>query len=71
MPGTASYQSASVVAAEYKGKLLVTWDDGDTFRGFEKLIRNPFIRCVHDLPKDLGSFVHAVNVIFAIRSDRR
>ena len=68
MPGTTGCQSPAVAAAEYKGELHFPWNDGDTLRRFQQILRDALIR-VHDLLEDLGSSVGALNVILAVRGD--
>jgi hypothetical protein len=69
MPGATGCQSPAVAAAEYKGELHVSWNDGDTFRRFQQILRNALIRGVHDFLENLGSFVGALNIILAVRGD--
>ena len=68
MPGATGCRVPAVVAAEYKGELLVPWNDGDTFRRFQEILRDTPIRGVHDLLEDLGSLVGAIHIILAVEA---
>jgi hypothetical protein len=70
MPGSTGNDSPAVVAAEYEGELHVAWNDGDTSRLIQKIVRNAVIRRVHDLLEDVGSFVGAIYIVLAVRGDR-
>ena len=54
MPSAASCQSAAVAAAEYEGKLHVSWDDGDTFCRIQQVLGNALIRRLHDPVENAG-----------------
>jgi hypothetical protein len=68
-PGATGCQSSTVAAAKYEGELHVSWNDGDAFRRFQKILRNPLIRGVHDLFEYLRGFVRAIDIILAVRRD--
>src|ERR1700683_1292474 len=67
MPGATGCDSPAVVAAEYKGELHFSWNDGDTFRRCQQILWNALIWSAHDLLEDLGSFVGSASIFLAVR----
>ena len=67
MGGATGRQSLAVATAEYKGGLLLSWNDGNAFRLFQQVPGDALVGRSHDLLKDLGSFLNAPKVIIAIR----
>src|SRR5579883_3540093 len=63
----AASHSLAVVASEYEGCLLLSWNDDNALRLFQKVTGNALIGCRHDFMEDSAGFLGTSDVIFAIR----
>src|SRR5271170_4081261 len=66
MRGAAGSHSATIIAAEDEGELLLAWNDGDTLRLIQQVMRDALIRRVHNFLEDIGSSSGASDIVLSV-----
>src|SRR4051812_35694775 len=67
MCSAAGRQALAITTTKYEGGLLLSWNDGNTFRRFQQFLGNALVGRSHDLVEDLSSSLNAPCVSGAIR----